>query len=285
VHWVDFRGPLVVDDLQAGVPIVMLHGLGGSHLNWVRIAPELAAHHRVYAVDMAGFGLTRGTDRSATVQANAEMVADFVREVVGSPAVLVGNSMGGMVSLLLADRRPEQVAGLALVDPALPNPGARPDPQVAATFAMYAVPRVGELVLTHYNTRFSDRQRVLGTVALCFADPSRADADVVDAGVELAAWRRSLPDPEAEFLGAARSLLRVLRGRREYDRIMRDLHVPVLLIHGTRDRLVPISAARRAARLNPAWRTAYIDGVGHTPQLEAPEDVLEHLVPWLDTLA
>ena len=198
--------------------------------------------------------------------------------------VLVGNSMGGMVSLLLADRRPEQVAGLALVDPALPNPGARPDPQVAATFAMYAVPRVGELVLTHYNTRFSDRQRVLGTVALCFADPSRADEDVVAAGIELAAWRRSLPDPEAEFLGAARSLLRVLRGRREYDRIMRELRVPVLLIHGTHDRLVPISAARRAARLNPAWRTAYLDGVGHTPQLEAPEDVLGHLEPWLDSL-
>ena len=125
---------------------------------------------------------------------------------------------------------------------------------------MYAVPRVGELVLTHYNTRFSDRQRVLGTVALCFADPSRADEDVVAAGIELAAWRRSLPDPEAEFLGAARSLLRVLRGRREYDRIMRELRVPVLLIHGTHDRLVPISAARRAARLNPAWRTAYLDG-------------------------
>jgi len=47
---------------------------------------------------------------------------------------------------------------------------------------------------------------------------------------------------------------------------------------------VPISAARRAARLNPAWRTAYLDGVGHTPQLEAPEDVLGHLEPWLDSL-
>jgi pimeloyl-ACP methyl ester carboxylesterase len=149
---------------------------------------------------------------------------------------------------------------------------------------MYAVPRVGELVLTRYNQSVSDRQRVLGTVALCFADPSRADDDVVEAGIELAAWRRSLPDPEGEFLGAARSLLRVLRGRREYDRIMRDLDRPVLLIHGTRDRFVPVGAARRTARLNPSWHTAYLEGRGHTPQLEAPEEVLGHLEHWLGSL-
>ena len=286
VQWVDFGGPETPPEAGRELPpVVLVHGLGGSHLNWVGIAPALTERRRVVALDLPGFGLTPALGRDTSVNHNAAQLSRFVHEVLGGPVVLVGNSMGGMVSLLLADRRPEQVAGLALVDPALPNPGLRPDPQVAATFALYAVPRVGEMVLTRYNTRFSDRQRVLGTVALCFADPSRADADVVDAGVELAAWRRSLPDPEAEFLGAARSLLRVLRGRREYDRIMRDPHVPVLLIHGTRDRLVPISAARRAARLNPAWRTAYIDGVGHTPQLEAPEDVLEHLVPWLDTLA
>ncbi len=285
VQWVDFGGPATPPEAGHELPpVVLVHGLGGSHLNWVGIAPALTERRRVVALDLPGFGLTPALGRDTSVNHNAALLSRFVHEVLGGPVVLVGNSMGGMVSLLLADRRPEQVAGLALVDPALPNPGARPDPQVAATFAMYAVPRVGELVLTHYNTRFSDRQRVLGTVALCFADPSRADEDVVAAGIELAAWRRSLPDPEAEFLGAARSLLRVLRGRREYDRIMRELRVPVLLIHGTHDRLVPISAARRAARLNPAWRTAYLDGVGHTPQLEAPEDVLGHLEPWLDSL-
>ncbi|WP_020141920.1 alpha/beta fold hydrolase [Terracoccus sp. 273MFTsu3.1] len=284
VHWVDFGGPDADPGTPEAPPVVLVHGLGGSHLNWVAVAPALAARRRVVAIDLPGFGLSPALGRATSVNHNAALLSRFVHEVLGRPVVLVGNSMGGMVSLLLADRRPEQVVGLALVDPALPNPGARPDPQVAATFAMYAVPRVGELVLTRYNKSVSDRQRVLGTVALCFADPSRADDDVVEAGIELAAWRRSLPDPEGEFLGAARSLLRVLRGRREYDRIMRDLDRPVLLIHGTRDRLVPVSAARRAARLNPAWRTAWLDGMGHTPQLEAPDDVLGHLEPWLDSL-
>src|SRR6476646_7985206 len=206
VHWVEFAGPGGESGrVTAGPPIVLVHGLGGSYLNWVGIAPALAQGRRVVAIDLPGFGLTPALGRDTSVNHNAALLSRFVHEVLGEPVVLVGNSMGGMISLLLADRRPEQVVGLALVDPALPNPGARPDPQVAATFAMYAVPRVGELVLTHYNTRFSDRQRVLGTVALCFADPSRADEDVVEAGIELAAWRRSLPDPEAEFLGATRA--------------------------------------------------------------------------------
>ena len=59
---------------------------------------------------------------------------------------------------------------------------------------------------------------------------------------------------------------------------------PVLLVHGTRDRLVPVGAARRTAALNPAWQTALLEGVGHTPQLEAPEEVLGHLEVWLDAL-
>ena len=95
---------------------------------------------------MAGFGLTRRTPWLAPVQANAEMVADFVREVVGSPAV-VGNSMGGMVSLLLTAAHPDLVEGLALVDPSIPVPRQRPDLQVAAQFALYATPFVGERYL------------------------------------------------------------------------------------------------------------------------------------------
>ena len=59
----------------------------------------------------------------------------------------------------------------------------------------------------------------------------------------------------------------------------------MLLVHGELDRLVPVSAARRTATLNPTWRTAYLDGAGHTPQLEVPHDVLDHLEPWLEAVA
>ena len=285
VHYVDFGGPAGSDDDTAPPPVVLVHGLGGSHLNWVGIGPQLARHRRVVALDLAGFGLTPSLGRSTSVHHNAALLSRFVHLVLGRPAVLVGNSMGGMVSLLLADRRPEQVVGIVLIDPSLPIPRHRPDPQVAATFALYAVPRVGEAVLTRYNARYTDRQRVLGTIALCFADPSRADDELIAASVELAAWRRTTPAPEADFLGAARSLLAVLRRPKRYDALIAGIRRPVLLVHGELDRLVPVSAARRTATLTPTWHTAYLDGAGHTPQLEVPHDVLDHLEPWLEVVA
>jgi pimeloyl-ACP methyl ester carboxylesterase len=112
VHYVDFGGP-------AGAPrVVLVHGLGGSHLNWCLLAPRLAQVLRVLAVDLVGFGLTRPEGRAATVHANVALLDRFVAEVAGAPAILVGNSMGGMISILEAAAQPRAVAALALLDPA-----------------------------------------------------------------------------------------------------------------------------------------------------------------------
>jgi pimeloyl-ACP methyl ester carboxylesterase len=73
------------------------------------------------------------------------------------------------------------------------------------------------------------------------------------------------------YLEAARSLLNVLRKRRSCEAMMRGISAPTLLIQGAQDRLVPVAAARLAARMNPTWRLEIYDDIGHTPQLEAPE--------------
>ncbi|MEO7752403.1 MAG: alpha/beta hydrolase [Terracoccus sp.] len=284
VHWVDFGGPESpgAEDLP---PVVLVHGLGGSHLNWVQTGPQLARSRRVVALDLVGFGLTPADGRSTSVQANADLLARFVEEVVGSPAVLVGNSMGGMISLLLAADRPDLVVGLALVDPSLPSTGHRPDRSVTVAFAAYSIPFVGERFITRTNRRFTERERVQRTTDLCFADPTRSDDAVFDANVTLTAYRSTLPGLESAYLGAARSLLGVLRASRRYAAQIRSIDAPVLLVHGEQDRLVPVGSARRAAEANPAWTSVFLPGVGHTPQLEVPDVVLEHLEPWLDDVA
>src|SRR3989304_3203151 len=126
VHWIDFGGP------NGAPPIVLVHGLGGSHLNGVRVAPALAARTRVYALDLAGFGLTSARGRHTGVDANTVLLNRFLDTVVGEPTVLFGNSMGGMVSAMSTHASPESVAGLVLVDPALPLPVQLPDLTVAA---------------------------------------------------------------------------------------------------------------------------------------------------------
>ncbi len=212
VHWVDFGGPPAGPaTVPAVVPaMVLVHGLGGSHLNWALVAPALSRRARVIAVDLPGFGLTPADGRRTTVAANARLLGRFVREVIGAPVILVGNSMGGMVCVLHTGIRPDTVAGLVLVDPSLPVPLRLPDPRVAAQFLAYAAPVVGERYLSWNRSRQSSRQLVQQIVDMCFADPSRATAALLDAATDLAEHRRTLPEQHAAFVEAARSLMLVL---------------------------------------------------------------------------
>lgn len=276
VHWVDFGAP------ADGTPIVLVHGLGGSHLNWVRVASSLAERGRVFALDLPGFGLSTAGHRAATVQANAALLDRFVREIAGTPAVLIGNSMGGMISLLEADAHPDSVAGVVLIDPSLPVPRQLPDMQVASQFLLYAVPFFGERYLARTARRMTDRQLVQRVVDLCFADPSRASEQLLEASTALVRQRRLMPAQEAAFLQAARSLLGLLTRPQRYQALMNRLDLPVLLVHGERDRLVPVSAARATLAANPKWDSAILPGVGHTPQLETPGAVVDHVNRWLD---
>jgi pimeloyl-ACP methyl ester carboxylesterase len=279
VHWVDFGGP------PEATPFVLVHGLGGSHLNWVRVAPALAEHGRVVAVDLPGFGLSTAGRRRASVSANVGVLDRFMRTVVGKPAVLVSNSMGGMISVFAADAHPDSVAGLVLIDPSLPVPRTLPDRQVAAQFLLYAVPFFGERYLAYTAHRVSDRELVERVVKLCFADPSRASEELLAASTALVAQRRTMPAQDAAFLQAARSLLRVLARPQRYQAAMKRLDRPVLLIHGERDRLVPVAAARSALAANPRWEGAILPGVGHTPQLESPDAVVEPILSWIERRA
>jgi pimeloyl-ACP methyl ester carboxylesterase len=276
VHWVEFGGAN-----DHAPPLVFVHGLGGSHLNWVSVGPALAAGRRAVALDLAGFGLSAGAGRDCSVQANARLLHRFVVDVLGGKAVLVGNSMGGAVSVLAASAHPEAVAGLVLVDPALPARLQIPDAVVAGLFLLYGTPVAGEVFMKLAESRLSARQQADRVMRVCFADPTRASEPVMAALAALGGHRRSLAGRERWFLQAARSLMRLLARPAPYRAALGGLSTPTLLIHGEADRLVPIVAARAAAAENPGWSTWFMPGVGHTPQLECPDRVVETMSGWL----
>jgi pimeloyl-ACP methyl ester carboxylesterase len=284
VHWIEFdpdedsSPPRPV--AQGEPPIVFVHGLGGSHLNWCLIGPRLG--RRAVALDLHGFGLTPGRRAASTVQRNARLLDNFVREVAGAPAILVGNSMGGLISIMQTATAPDTVSGLVLIDPALPPPRRAPDRQVAGQFLLYALPGLGEFYVRTMLSR-PPQQAVQRVIELCFADPSRADPAMLTASIALAAERQSQPvrARDQAFLAASRSLMRVVGLRRRYWEMMASVRVPVLLIGGEADRLVPVASMREAAARNPRWETAILPGVGHTPQLEVPDNVIDTLRDWL----
>jgi pimeloyl-ACP methyl ester carboxylesterase len=278
VHWIEFTP----GDSPDGTPIVFVHGLGGSHLNWCLIGPELAAGRRAVALDLHGFGLTPGTRATATVQHNTRLLDRFVREVTGTPVILAGNSMGGLISLMQTAAAPETVCGLVLIDPALPPPGQTPDRQVGSQFLLYALPGLGELYIRAVMSRRPPELAVRRVIELCFADPSRADPAMLTASIALAAERQRQEHPNATaFLAASRSLMRVVGQRHRYWEMMASVRVPVLLIGGEADRLVSAASMGQAAARNPRWETVMLPGVGHTPQLEVPDTVIGTVRDWL----
>jgi pimeloyl-ACP methyl ester carboxylesterase len=275
VHYVDYGGN------ADGPAVVLVHGLGGSHLNWDLLAPLLTAHTRVWALDLPGFGRSEPGRRRAGVPANVAVLGRFLDEVVGEPVVLVGNSMGGMVSIFTAAEKKEQVTGLVLLDPAIPGPRRALDPLVAVMFAVYAIPLVGERFLRRRRTKQSPLARVHETLRLCGVDPDAVPPELIERSVSLLEEREDVDGMDRAFLGAARSLVRILIDPRRYRRDMASLDVPVLLVHGDRDRLVPVASARLLAEQHPRWRYTEMAGVGHVPQLQEPDAVAEELLAWL----
>jgi pimeloyl-ACP methyl ester carboxylesterase len=281
VHWIEFGSDTDPGPVSDAPPIVFVHGLGGSHLNWCQVGPQLAAGRRAVALDLHGFGLTPGTRRTSTVRANARLLDRFVREICGTPVI----SMGGMISVLQAAAAPDTVAGVVLIDPALPLSRERPDPLVAGQFLLYALPGVGELFVRSMLARRTPEQAVRQLVELCFADPSRSDPVMTAASVALARYRQ---DDHAQarvhvqaLLAAARSLLRVNGRPQRYWGMMAGIKVPVLFIGGESDRLVSLASMRTAVARNPGWEAVFLPGVGHTPMLEVPDAVIDAVTSWL----
>jgi pimeloyl-ACP methyl ester carboxylesterase len=287
VHWIEFTADKAQDTSASQPPIVFVHGLGGSHLNWCLLGPRLAAGRRAVALDLHGFGLTPGLRANSTVQANARLLDRWIQSVIGEPVILVGNSMGGLISILETSANPNQIQGLVLLDPALPLPPQKPDWQVSGQFLLYATPGLGEFAVARLMASVSPDKAVQQLVQLCFADPSRADPEMIRAEVALSTKRHPATPAQARarariFLAAARSLLRFLSRRERYAKMMAGIDVPVLLIGGEDDRLVRVAAMRQAAARNPRWESVMLPGVGHTPMLEVPDDTSAAIRDWLD---
>jgi pimeloyl-ACP methyl ester carboxylesterase len=286
--FVDIDGPVHVVDFGGapdGPSVVLVHGLGGSHLNWCLLAPLLTPHARVVAIDLAGFGLTASVGRSSSVRANTALLDRFLRREVGEPTVLVGNSMGGLISARQAAHHPETVRGLVLVDPALPLVGLqRPDPMVAWSFLLYATPVAGRRLLTYRRARMTPRQLVMQTLELCCVDPARVPEELIAASCELVERRRTMPGGDDAFFAAARSILRTNADSRRAWATLARIAAPVLLLHGERDRLVSLRQAQSAALRNPSWTFESFAGVGHVPQLEVPGLVADRVLSFMGSL-
>ena len=260
----------------------MVHGLGGNALNWMAVGPRLAQDHRALAIDLAGFGRTPLFQRSAAVGANAQLAVDFIEKVIGEPVVLMGNSMGGHIGILVAADHPDRVRQLVLVDPAVPGmPTRRPEAAMIGAAAALSIPGLVETVLDR-RTRLLGPERLVDEVlAIVSAEPSRVDPEVRQAHIELTEERMGLGSQNHRALvQASRSIGLRMADPRFWTKV-KAVQAPTLVVHGELDHVIPLHAARELVRRRPDWTLEVIGGAGHVPMLETPERFLEVVRGWL----
>jgi glycerol-3-phosphate dehydrogenase len=275
IHFADFGG--------AGPPMVLVHGLGGAWENWLAVGGRLAEHARVLALDLPGFGRTPPAGRAITVTTIQRSLHRFLETAVGEPAILVGNSMGGLIGMLQAAREPASVAGLVLVAPAQPRVRGV-ELGVKALFAIYAMPGVARWFLRARAARLGPEGLVGELLRLLCTDGSRVPEAVRSAHVALVRARiDTMPWANDAFISATRSLLAQILRPRRYHGMIDEIAAPTLLIHGRDDRLVPLAASQALVRRKPGWSLETFDDIGHVPQLESPSRFVDAVVRWLQS--
>jgi pimeloyl-ACP methyl ester carboxylesterase len=262
------------------LPVVLVHGLGGNTVTWEPVG-ELVADAlgaTVTALDLPGFGLTRlpaGTH--SDFRTHSRVLHELVERL--GPAVVVGNSMGGSLSVHLAAKHPELVRALVLVDPAQPlAPGQHPHWGAMLRMGPTMFPPLGRFVI-------STRARVLGsqrlvdrTLATTCYDATRCDPELRRRLVELSARRASFPEATGAFVDSARSLFWYLRSM---PADVAAISSPTLIVHGENDRLVSIAGSRALVKRRPEFTLEAIDHCGHTPQLECPDQFVDLVGTWV----
>jgi pimeloyl-ACP methyl ester carboxylesterase len=240
-----------------GNPLVLIHGISCSVLEWEHVIHGLAKRHQVYALDLLGHGLSaKPADASCDIATLAKFTLAFMDTMGLATASLGGNSLGARVALECAALAPERVTSLVLSAP------AAVDKSTLFEFRLASVPFLGEIVTA---------PNPIGTGKIwrtAFADPSFATRELIAEKVALA----KLPGAGKAFLKALRSMLNLGGFRPEvvndtHDKLRR-VKTPMLVIWGEQDRFLPISHLSTFKKLAPHAESVVINNCGHVPMIE-----------------
>ena len=260
------------------VPLILLHGFGTSIGHWRQNLAALGEHHTVYALDMLGFGASEKASVSYKVNLWVDQVYDFWRTFIRQPVILVGNSIGSLISLAAAARHPDMVQGVVMLS--LPDPSVREEmipaflrPAIATIENIVASPLLIK-TLFHLLRRPGMVRRWAG---LAYADSSAVTDELVDI----------LVGP-AQDRGSAQAFCAILKAMTSpkfgpsVKAMLPTLKIPMLLIWGQQDRMVPPAFAQQFASYNPNLQLLNLDNAGHCPHDECPEEVNQAILGWID---
>jgi len=280
-YTIDIGGPVSILDYGGNGPLVVcVHGLEGSAYNWSLIAPRLAETHRVIAPDLSGFGFTAPLDGGTTVERNVELVKDVI-DHFGGEAMLLGNSMGGLISILTSELYPDCVNSLVLIDPAAPVfSWTTINLPTSARLSVPLIPWLGGKLIDTFRRRTTVDEGVVEALTFVAAHPELLDPSVWEHATQIAALRRTQPWATRALVDAMHSIAPYVVRKGRFGNLIHKVTQPTLLMHGAQDKLVNAEVARWIGRERPDWTVVLFEEVGHVPMLEAPQRVLEVFETW-----
>ncbi len=233
-----------------GTPLVLLHGYPLDHHLWDDVVPLLEDTFDLIIPDLRGFGGSSTVDSFYAIEDMASDIASLLDHLGIPKAAIVGHSMGGYVALAFARLYPKRLSGLGLVSSqVLADPPERKEGRYksAAEVADKGIASVVETMTPKFT---SDRR------LQAFA-------------------RHSMEQQQpAAYIGA----LKAMAERVDSTPLLSSLNIPVVLVHGDADVLIPIDRAREVKAAVPKAHLVEISGAGHMPMLEAPEKTAEALM-------
>jgi pimeloyl-ACP methyl ester carboxylesterase len=252
-----------------GTTVILVHGIGDAVETWDSNINVLAEHHRIYALDMVGFGRSDKPLVQPSLPFGAQFVSDFMETQHIERASLVGNSMGGAISLQFALQFPDKLEKLILEDSAALGTG------IATFFRVFSIPVVGELVFrpSRRGTAWLLKQLVY--------DPALITDEIVELYYQLA----TLPRAQKSFLSTLRVGVNILGQRPRFVSSIVDnlgkITCPTLIIWGKQDRIIPVEHARVAKSGIPNAELQILDSCGHDPHFEHPDEYNRLLLEFL----
>ncbi|MBR8827187.1 MAG: alpha/beta fold hydrolase [Gomphosphaeria aponina SAG 52.96 = DSM 107014] len=262
---------------ELNTPLILVHGFGAAIEHWRHNIPVLSEKHTVYALDLLGFGASRKPYTDYQVSLWVEQVDDFWRTFIRQPVVLVGNSIGSLVCLEAAVNHPEMVKGLVMLSlpdvslreemiPKLLQPvvktieGLVASPPVIKT--LFQVLRRPEVIRRWAGVAYVNKEAITEELVEILAAPAQDEG----AGRTFCALFKAVRQPE--FASPVK-------------KVLPKLQIPMLLIWGKGDRMVPPSLGPIFAGLNPQIQLVELEHVGHCPHDECPARFNQILLHWL----
>jgi pimeloyl-ACP methyl ester carboxylesterase len=265
----------VVAGPRSAAPLLLLHGLGATKASWLPIVPQLAANHRVVAVDLPGFGASSKPNGRYSAAWFAERMFELLDALELDSALVAGNSMGGRIAIEMAMTRSDRVDAIACLCPATAF-SYRPAVQVVRLLRP-------ELSLVPLPL---PRSQVIGGLKQLFAKPGRLHPSWYDSAVDdfLAVWRS--PRARLAFFRSLRNIyLDEPMGEKGFWTRLSRVDTPALFIYGRRDALITHHFSYKVRRTAPQARVEVWADCGHVPQIEHPERTAEAMLSFFGAAA